>query len=59
VTDTYRIEVFWHGDGDGRAADVRGQIEHLGIESVTDVCISNLYFLQGVLTADEVERIVT
>jgi len=57
VTHTYRIEVFWHGENDGRAVDVHGQIAHLGIESVTQVSVSNLYFLRGALTADEVERI--
>ncbi len=58
MTHTYRIEVFWHGENDGRAVDVHGQIAHLGIESVTRVRVSNLYFLRGTLTADEVERIV-
>jgi len=57
VTHTYRIEVFWHGEDDGRAMDVYGQIAHLGIESVIQVHVSNLYFLRGALTADEVERI--
>ncbi len=37
--------------------DVHGQIVHLGIESVTQVHVSNLYFLRGALTVDEVERI--
>ncbi|MGC9395199.1 MAG: phosphoribosylformylglycinamidine synthase subunit PurS, partial [Anaerolineae bacterium] len=59
MTHTYRIEVFWRGEGDGCAVDVHGQIAHLGIETVTQVHISNLYFLRGVLSADDIERIAT
>jgi len=57
VTYTYRIEVFWHGEEDGRAVDVHDQIVHLGFRSVTQVHVSNLYFLRGALSAEGVERI--
>jgi len=57
VTETYRIEVFLRNSVDGRAVDLLGQIAHLGIEGITYVQVSNLYFLSGTLTASEVERI--
>jgi phosphoribosylformylglycinamidine synthase len=57
MTQTYRIEVFWRGGADGRAADLLGQIAHLGLNAVKQVTISNLYFLRGALTTDEVQRI--
>jgi phosphoribosylformylglycinamidine synthase II len=59
VTHIYRIEVFWRGEGDGRAGDIHSQIAHLGINSVTQVRIANLYFLRGGLSADDIERIAT
>ena len=53
----YRIEVFWQGQVDGRAADLLAQIAHLGIERVQRAQVSNLYFLRGTLASQELERL--
>ncbi len=54
----YRIEVFWQAAvPDGRVASLLAQIAHLGIEHVSNVRVSDLYFLRGRLTPDDVERI--
>lgn len=54
----YRIEVFWSNDlPDGRAASLLAQLQRLGIHTVTSVRVSDLYFLQGSLSAADLERL--
>jgi phosphoribosylformylglycinamidine synthase len=53
----YRIEVFWRGQVDGRAADLLAQIAHLGMKNVQQAQVSNLYFLRGTLAPQELERL--
>ena len=60
MTPIYRVEVFWQGQSDGRAADLLGQISRLDAPpSVSAVRVSNLYFLRGALAATALERIAT
>ncbi len=54
---SFRVEVFWRGGVDGRAAELLEQISHLGIESIRSVTVSNLYFLRGDLRLPDVNRI--
>lgn len=54
----YRIEVFWRDEmADGRVADLLNQLAHLGVISAGPASISNLYFLRGRLSPDDVERV--
>jgi phosphoribosylformylglycinamidine synthase II len=56
----YRIEVFWCGAmADGRVADLRDQLAHLGLTSVRPAAVSNLYFLRGDLAVPDVERLAS
>jgi phosphoribosylformylglycinamidine synthase II len=58
MAPTYRIQVFWRGREDGRAADLLDQIARLEPPpAVRKVEISNLYFLHGDLPPDELDRI--
>ncbi|MBN2005737.1 MAG: phosphoribosylformylglycinamidine synthase subunit PurS [Anaerolineae bacterium] len=57
MTKTYRIEVFWRSGADGRAEELLGQVAQLGIKTVAQVQISNLYFLRGELSDDDTQRI--
>jgi len=52
------IEVYWSSHlPDGRALDLLAQIERLGLNSIHQVRVSDLYFLHGALSASEVERL--
>jgi len=60
----YRINVFWravlpNGQAivDGRAAALLTQIAHLGIDRVTGLQVSDLYFIRGTLTEAELNRL--
>jgi phosphoribosylformylglycinamidine synthase len=54
----HNIEVFWRtAEPDGRALVLSLQIAHVGIERVESVQVSELTFLQGVLSARDVERL--
>jgi phosphoribosylformylglycinamidine synthase II len=57
----YRIVVSWRSDGsrasDGRIADLLSQLAHLPVPPIARVEVSNLYFLRGDLTPDQVDRV--
>ncbi len=57
MKETFRVEVFWRSQVDGRVQDLLEQIEHLDIQGVQAIEIINLYFLRGTLTRKQVERI--
>jgi len=57
LSETFRVEVYWHGGVDGRVTDLLDQIAPLGIEGVKGARVSNLYFIRGDLASDDVERI--
>jgi phosphoribosylformylglycinamidine synthase subunit PurSL len=57
LNTTFRVEVFWHRGTDGRATDLLGQMAHLGIQGVTDLRVSNLYFLRGTLEPAELDTL--
>jgi phosphoribosylformylglycinamidine synthase subunit PurSL len=56
---TFRVEVRWRGQVDGRVQDLLAHIRHLDVRGVEDVDIINLYFLRGTLTRAEATRIAT
>ncbi len=54
----YRVQVCWKADvPDGRARAVLDDIHVLGIPSVDSVQVSDLYFLHGDLTGEQVETL--
>jgi phosphoribosylformylglycinamidine synthase II len=54
----YRVEVFWDAPvPDGRARAVLDDIHILGIPSVESVRVSDLYFLRGDLSRDEIRAL--
>jgi phosphoribosylformylglycinamidine synthase subunit PurSL len=54
----YRVEVFWLTDlPDGRATTLLAQLERLDTPPVRQVCISDLYFLRGDLSATDLRRL--
>ena len=54
----YRVEVFWDAlVPDGRARAVLNDIHILGIPSVESVQVSDLYFLRGDLSRDELQTL--
>jgi len=54
----YRIKVFWKADvPDGRAREVLDGIRALGISQVSSVAVSDLYFVRGELSTDDVETL--
>ncbi len=56
----YRIEVFWQSDlPDGRAQDLLSQIAHLGLDRVQRVQVSDLFFVRGTLSDEDLERLAT
>ena len=60
MKETFRVEVFWRGQIDGRVKDLHEQIEHLDVAGTGDIQaidIINLYFLRGSLTRARVEHI--
>ena len=57
LNTTFRVEVFWHSGTDGRATELLSQMTHLGIQSVTDLAVINLYFLRGTLTTAEMDTL--
>jgi len=60
MTSTYRVEVFWRGQLDGRALDLLDQISHLAAPpNIKQVQVSNLYFLRGSLVPEALDRIAT
>jgi phosphoribosylformylglycinamidine synthase len=57
MVQTVRIEVFGRGELDGRATELLGQISQLGLKHVEQVHISSLFFLRGMLSPPELERL--
>lgn len=54
----YRIEVYWVATvPDGRAEAVLDDIRTLGVEAVESVQVSDLYFLRGDLTGEQVDTL--
>ncbi|MBN1582555.1 MAG: phosphoribosylformylglycinamidine synthase subunit PurL [Anaerolineae bacterium] len=54
----YRINVFWRAAlPDGRAADLLSQIAQLGIGRVRQVQVSDLYFVRGDLSSEELAQL--
>ncbi len=55
----YRVEVsIREGVRDARGESILGQITALGVEGIRSVSVTDLYFLQGDLTEETVQRIV-
>ncbi|MGC8875244.1 MAG: phosphoribosylformylglycinamidine synthase subunit PurS, partial [Chloroflexia bacterium] len=54
----YCVEVFWKADlPDGRASDLLAQIAQLGIQGITGIRVSSLFFLRGDLSPSQVEEL--
>lgn len=54
----YCVEVFWKADlPDGRASDLLAQIAQLGLDGITGIRVSSLFFLRGDLSVSEVEEL--
>ena len=51
----YRLQVFWNADvPDGRAHTVSDEIRALGIDTLESAQVSDLYFIRGDLTDEQV-----
>jgi len=54
----YCVEVFWKADlRDGRASDLLAQVAQLGIEGISRLQVSSLFFLRGDLSLSQVEQL--
>ena len=54
---SFRVEVTWRNESDGRTVDLLSQLSHMGLSNVASVEIANLYFLKGNLSSSDIERI--